>query len=93
MKFNEETFEYLNPEDYGINKRQKIIRVSDDEIGIVKLRKSRIIMKDGKQIIQISEAIKSKNSKLKVNLIISGPICSKTTKYLNENNINIICID
>lgn len=92
MELNEETFEYLNPVDYRLNKRQKLIKISDTEVGLVKMRKSRIIMKDCDQISKLVNIIKSKDNKLKVKLIISGPICSKTVKYLNGNNIDIISV-
>ncbi|PLX03592.1 MAG: hypothetical protein C0595_06460 [Marinilabiliales bacterium] len=82
----------LDPEDYGLSKRQRIVKISDEEIGLVKMRKSRIIMKDGEQISKLVNTIKSKDNKLKVKLIISGPICSKTVKYLKGNNIDIVSV-
>jgi len=90
MELNIEEFEYLSPEDFGLNKRQKLIKISDTEVGLVKVRKSRIIMKDGEQISKLVNTIRSKDNKLKVKLIISGPICSKTVKYLNENEVEIL---
>lgn len=92
MKLDKNSFEYLNPEDFGLNKRQKLIKFSNTEIGIIKMRKSRIIMKDGEQINHLANAIKSKDNKLKVKLIISGPICTKTVKYLKGNNIDVVSV-
>jgi len=84
--------EELAPENYGLPKRQKIVKISETEVGLVKMRKSRIIMKDGEQIYKLVNTIKSKDDKLKVKLVISGPICSKTVKYLIGNNIDIISV-
>lgn len=92
MKFDKDKFEYLDATDYRLNSRQKIIKISDKKIGIVKIRKSRIIMEDGEQIVQIADTIKSIDNELEVNLIISGPICSKTLKYLQNQNIEILVV-
>ena len=84
------TFKELNPIDFGLNSRVKIVDISKNSIGILKMRKSRIIMKDGAQILEIADQIKSVKKDVDISLIISGPICSKTTKYLNDNKIKII---
>ncbi len=80
----------LLSEEYGLSKRTQLIQIENNTIGIVKKRKSRIIMKDGAQILAIAESIWTKNKSLAINLIISGPICSKTRKFLAEHNIKII---
>ncbi len=76
--------------DFGLNSRTKIVKIDDDSFGIVKKRKSRIIMKDGYQIMEIAKIIMAKKPDSKISLIISGPICSKTTKYLVDNSIKIV---
>ncbi|NOY49260.1 MAG: hypothetical protein GXO88_01640 [Chlorobi bacterium] len=78
--------------EFGLSKRQKLVRLSSGNLGIVKMRKSRLIMKDGKQILDMANVLTSKDAKLKVSLIISGPICSKTVKYLTENDIDIVAL-
>ena len=47
----------LSPKDYGLNSKVKLIQ-SDDHIGIVIDRKSRIIMKDGIRILDQVKKIK-----------------------------------
>lgn len=47
----------LNPIDYGLSKRVKIVMISEENLGILKKRKSRIIMKDRQQIIDIANNI------------------------------------
>jgi hypothetical protein len=84
-----EEYKYLNPNNFGLNSRTKIVQISDNKVGILKLRKTRIIMKDGEQIAEIASRIKDKLPQMEVCLIISGPICSKTVKFLNNNEINI----
>ncbi len=85
-----EVYKSLNPLDYNLSKRIKIVEISNKHLGILKQRKSRIIMKDGLQIMEIVNKIKSVNSKLDVSLIISGPLCGKTKNFLVENEIDLI---
>jgi hypothetical protein len=47
-------------------------------------------MKDGRQIMEIARAIKEKRPEVEITLIISGPICSKTSSYLHEQGIKIV---
>lgn len=83
-------YKELNPSDYELGSRIKIVEISDGHLGILKKRKSRIIMKDGQQIIDIADSIRSSSPTTNISLIISGPICSKTLKALDINSINII---
>jgi len=80
----------LLSEEYALSKRVQLVQSDSNTISIVKKRKSRIIMKDGVQILAIAESIWTKNKSLAINLIISGPICSKTRKFLAEHSIEII---
>ena len=83
-------YKFLNPHDYGLTSRMKIVEISENKIGILKKRKSRIIMKDGKQIMLIANQIKSVKPNVLISLIISGPLCRKTRKYLEDSKIEII---
>jgi len=80
----------LSPKDYGLNAKVRLIQ-SEDHIGIVIDRKSRIIMKDGIKILDQAEKIR-KTTKNVIRLYTSAPVCSKTKVYLNKNNILIYSI-
>ena len=80
----------LNAEDYGLPKRVRLKRLDNNIIGILKKRKSRIIMKDAAQIMDIANQILEKDNKATIVLLISGPICSKSRKYLIEQSIEVI---
>jgi hypothetical protein len=80
----------LNPKDYNLHSRIEILQLSEHKIAIVKKRKSRIIVKDGKQFLEQIAAIKQKHPDHEFALIISGPICSKTLKLMDENGIEVI---
>ena len=58
-------------------------------IAIVVDRKSRIIMKDGYKIVEAVKQIKNKTNSC-VSLATTAPVCSKTIKFLNKNDIKII---
>lgn len=68
----------VDSKQFGLNSRVKLKVDDEGNIYIIKKIKSRIIMKDGEKIVEVSQAIKNKNHNAKVSLIISGPICSKT---------------
>ena len=72
----------------GISSRT-IIEEDNGEIYLVKAKKSRIIMKEGLQILEINQKVKEAYSK---NIILetTAPVCSKTVKLLNDNEIKII---
>lgn len=80
----------IDPSEFGIKSRVVILNTGNNNFHIVKKRKSRLIMKDGEQIIKIANAIHNKKSSAKISLVILGPICSKTIKYLKDNSINVI---
>ena len=46
-------------------------------------------MKDGYKIVEAVKQIKNKTNS-SVSLATTAPICSKTTRFLNENDIKII---
>ena len=83
-------YKEIDPALFGLSSRQKLLEIDNNSIAISKLRKSRIIMKDAKQILEIADKIKEKEPNLKISLLISGPICSKSVKFINDNNIHII---
>lgn len=80
----------INAEDYGLPKRVQLIKLEVNKIAIVRRIKSRIIMKDGVKILEIAKSIWRVDNQQDIALLISGPICSKTRKYLEENKVEII---
>ena len=81
---------YIGPNIYGLSNKVILTEIDKNHIAIVKKRKSRIIMNDGKIILNQINKIRKKRPDLNISLIISGLICSKTANFLKENNINII---
>ncbi len=68
---------------------RKNIGLSYDGTAIILLnRKSRIIMKDFPQIMSLSNKLKKLGYK-KIALASTAPVCSKTARRLNEENIAV----
>ena len=83
----------IDPKKFGLNSRVKLLGDEKAEIiQIVKKRKSRIIMKDGIQLLEIANSIRNLKSGFKIEVLVSGPVCSKTLKFFENNNINVVTV-
>ena len=78
----------LDPKIFNLNSRA-IIEEEKSALTLVVNRKSRIIMKDGRRLLDQVRQIK-KFSKKPVLIFTRAPVCSKTTNYLNDKKIKII---
>ena len=79
----------VDPKSVGAPSRSVIGEDNSNHIYIIKNIKSRIIMKDGHKILETVKQIKKKTSS-SVSLATTAPVCSKTKRFLNENDIRII---
>ena len=77
--------DFIDSKQFGLNSRT-ILANHNDGIAIVVKRKSRVIMKDGKRIIDQASLIRKKTKK-PIFLLTSAPVCSKTKLFLAQNNI------
>ncbi len=83
----------IDPKKFGLTSRTILKARKSNGIAIVVDRKSRIIMADGKKILEKVNKIKRHNDKIDVSLETSAPVCSKTLKFLSENSIKVIIQD
>ena len=79
----------INSNDLGLPTRTKLAIDDKRAHYIIKNIKSRIIMKDGKKILETAKKIKTE-TKSSIFLATTAPICSKTKAYLKENKIETI---
>ncbi len=79
----------INSKSVGAPTRSVIGQDNNNHLYIIKNIKSRIIMKDGHKIAKAVKQIKDKTNS-SVSLATTAPVCSKTTRFLNENDIKII---
>jgi hypothetical protein len=83
----------IDPKRFGLSPRRTIGQLSQNHLVIIKDRKSRIIMKDGRQILSQIETIKSHEPEAEIGLATNAPVCGKTTKFLNEKGIRIYSLE
>ena len=74
----------IDPREFGLSPRATLGKLSKNHFVIIKDRKSRIIMKDGKQIIGQVNLIQDTRPNLKISLATNAPVCSKTTNFLKQ---------
>ena len=86
---NNKKIKILNSKEYGLSPRALIGKYDNEQIFLIKDRKSRIIMKDGRQILDQIETIKTNSTAINVSLATNAPICGKTTKLLAENKVAV----
>jgi hypothetical protein len=78
----------IDPKKYGLNTRTVLIENEQKEIIIVINRKSRIIMKDGRKILEKARKIQQQENKT-ISVRTGAPVCSKTKQHLQKNGIEI----
>lgn len=79
----------LNPKDYGLPTRT-VLEQAGDTIIIVMNRKSRIIMADGRKILEKARKIQEVDPTATIALKTTAPICSKTSKFLEDEGIRVV---
>lgn len=80
----------IDPKSVGLHHNTVLEQTGKDTYVIVMNRKSRIIMKDGKAILQKTGNIKQTYPKAKVSVETNAPVCSKTRAFLAENDVNLV---
>lgn len=76
-----------SPESLRLSSRTRIRTLSEKHIALVIDRKSRIIMKDGKGLVEKANIIRAKFSDMSISLETSAPVCTKTLAFLADNGI------
>ena len=80
----------IDPQKFGLSTRVVIGQLSENHFVIIKDRKSRIIMKDGRQVFEQIQLIKNYTPNSKISLATNAPVCGKTTAFLKEKGIKIL---
>jgi hypothetical protein len=82
----------IDPKQFDLSPRVLLKKIGKTGIAIVINRKSRIIMKDGNNILEKAMKIKSRKPGMKVSLETTAPVCSKTSAFLKKNDIEVVQI-
>lgn len=79
----------LDPKEYELHHTTVLEDLGRKHVALVLDRKSRIIMSDGKKILEKALKLKSHGFK-KVSLKTNAPVCSKTSRFLEDESIQMI---
>lgn len=82
----------IDPIKFGLSSRTVLGQDTDNYWVLIKDRKSRIVMKDGRQILEQIQIIKNKEPNSKVSLLTNAPVCGKTITFLKEKGIEILSL-
>ncbi len=81
-----------NPKNFGLTPRTMVGQYYSNHRVLIKDRKSRVIMKDGRQILEQIQIIKNKEPNFKISLATNALVCGKTTTFLKEKGIEILSL-
>ncbi len=79
----------IDPKEFGLHARTVLEQVDEHTVALVMDRKSRIIMADGRKIVEKVEKIQKARPRVSVVLKTSAPVCSKTLAFLDKAGIII----
>lgn len=80
----------IDPKLYGLTARTVLLKDDHDNFVLSIDRKSRIIMKDSTAILEKADKIRKTVPRATITLETTAPVCSKSTKFLSDNEIEII---
>jgi len=80
----------IDPKEFGLSPRTVLEQAGSNAIVIVILRKSRVIMADGRKIVEKARKIQKVRPEVTVALKTSAPVCSKTITFLEGEGIRLI---
>ena len=80
----------LAPQQFGLPARTVLEQIDANTIAIVINRKSRLIMADGKKILEKSRKIRESLISGRVVLKTTAPVCGKTVQVLEAEGIELI---
>ncbi len=80
----------IDPKEFGISGKTVIELVSRNHYAIVISRKSRIIMSDGRKLLDKFNLIKKAKPDSRLSLKTTTPVCGKTRAFLKDYHIDII---
>jgi len=80
----------IDPREFGISGKTVVELVGRNHYAIVISRKSRIIMSDGRKLLDKFNQMKKAKPGSTLSLKTTTPICSKTRAFLKDHNIDII---
>lgn len=84
--------EATDPKEMGLSARDRVEKMTDAHWALVVDRRSRIVMADGRRILEKAEKIRRTIPGVKVSLKTNAPVCSKTRVFLAEHGVDVIAL-
>ena len=81
-----------DPRKFGLTPRTVLGQCSTNHWVLIKDRKSRIIMNDGKKVLEQINEIRKFLPNSKISLATTAPVCSKTTILLKSKGIDVLAL-
>ena len=82
----------LDPKRFGLHPRTVLMQDTDGRLFLVMDRKSRIIMKDARAVLDKVMKIRNEIPGADVALRTTAPVCSKSVRFLEDNGIAVISL-
>jgi len=79
----------VDPKSFGLHPKTHIEQTGSNRYVIIIRRKSRIVMKDGKNLLTKIAQIKSHIPDSTIDVQTTAPVCSKTKALLIEHGVTI----
>ena len=80
----------IDPKTFGLPGKTIIEELDRNHYALVVDRKSRVIMADGKKLVEKAAKIKALEPGTKVSLRSTAPVCSKTIRFLADHGIELL---
>lgn len=80
----------ISPKEFDLPSRTVLEQIDNNTIAILINRKSRIIMADGKKILEKAGKIRKVRPDYSIVLKTTAPLCSKTIDFLGKEGIQLI---
>ena len=79
----------VDPKKFALPARTVLEQVDDQTLALIMDRKSRIIMADGRKILEKIKKIHNLQPGIRIILKTSAPVCSKTLTLLHRSGLTI----
>jgi len=80
----------IDPKQFGLPPKTIIEKLADNHYVLVVDRKSRVIMADGKKLLEKAEKIKVVEPGTKISLRSTASVCTKTIQFLADQGIDLL---
>ena len=80
----------IDPKKFGLTGKTVIEKLGKSHYALVLDRKSRVIIADGKKLIEKAQKIKAVEPGTKISLKSTAPVCSKTIRLLAGHGIELL---